>query len=197
MDKGPLKILHHFRTPDTDTGPRTIIHTIVSIRSLINQGPAKPSPSGHQSPHPVSGASDVFFPFIHAAASDPDIEHLPFFANTPEFLKSIYSSYYNRVLYLDFLARAFIPFQHHLFYIVLSLARFNLYRLSYAHLIGTVISPKTRNPFPWHWWLEMVGICVFYYWYTAVLRGIPDWSTRIAYILITNIVPSPLHVQVS
>ena len=130
------------------------------------------------------------------AASDPDIEHLPFFANTPEFLKSIYSSYYGRILPFDLLARALIPFQHYLFYVVLSLARFNLYRLSYAHLISTIISPKRRNSFPWHMWLEIVGLCVFYYWYTAVLRGIPDWSTRIAYVLITNIVPSPLHVQV-
>ena len=129
--------------------------------------------------------------------SDPDIEHLPFFANTPEFLKSIYSSYYGRILPFDRFTRALIPFQHYLFYVILSLARFNLYRLSYAHLISTIVSPKKRNSFPWHWWLEMVGLCVFYYWYTAVLRGIPDWSTRIAYILITNIVPSPLHVQVS
>jgi len=101
------------------------------------------------------------------------------------------------MLPFDRLTRALIPFQHYLFYVILSLARFNLYRLSYAHLIGTIISPKKRNSFPWYWWLEMVGLCVFYYWYTAVLRGIPDWSTRIAYVLITNIVPSPLHVQVS
>ena len=134
---------------------------------------------------------------IHPAASDPDIEHLPFFANTPEFLKSIYSSYYGRTLYLDFLARAVIPLQHYLFYVILSLARFNLYRLSYAHLIGLIVYPKKRNPFPWHFWLELIGLGVFYYWYTGVLRGIPDWSTRIAYVLITNIVPSPLHVQVS
>lgn len=135
--------------------------------------------------------------FTHAAVSDPDIEHLPFFANTPEFLKSIYSSYYGRILPFDTLTRALIPFQHYLFYVILSLARFNLYRLSYAHLIETIIHRKKRNPFPWHWWLEMVGLCVFYYWYTAVLRGIPDWWGRIAYILITNIVPSPLHVQVN
>ena len=141
--------------------------------------------------------SESILLLIHSAGSDPDIEHLPFFANTPEFLKSIYSSYYGRTLPLDFLARAVIPFQHYLFYIILSLARFNLYRLSYAHLISTIISPKRRNSFPWHWWLEIGGLCIFYYWYTAVLGGIPDWSTRIAYVLITNIVPSPLHVQVS
>jgi len=144
----------------------------------------------------VSRVSDLSPLLIYAIVSDPDIEHLPFFANTPEFLKSIYSSYYGRTLPLDFLTRALIPFQHYLFYLVLSLARFNLYRLSYAHLIETIISPKKRNPFPWHWWLEIAGLCVFYYWYTAVLRGIPDWPTRIAYVLITNIVPSPLHVQV-
>jgi hypothetical protein len=164
---------------------------------LISPGDAKlNSSSGHQPPHTVSPASVSSLLLIHTVVSDPDIEHLPFFANTPAFFKSIYSSYYGRTLPFDFLARALIPFQHYLFYVILSLARFNLYRLSYAHLIGTVVSPKKRNPFPWHWWLEVAGLCVFYYWYTALLRGIPDWSTRIAYVLITNIVPSPLHVQV-
>jgi len=180
------------------SNPRIIIHTIVSIASLINPADAKLcSSSGHQPPDSVSAVSGLILFLINIVVSDPDIEHLPFFANTPEFLKSIYSSYYGRTLLLDRLTRILISFQHYLFYVILSLARFNLYRLSYAHLISTIISPKKRNSFPWHWWLEMVGLCVFYYWYTAVLRGIPDWSTRIAYVLITNIVPSPLHVQVS
>ena len=155
------------------------------------------SSSGYQPSNSVSAISGLILLPTDIVFSDPDIEHLPFFANTPEFFKSIYSSYYGRMLPFDRLTRALIPFQHHLFYIILSLARFNLYRLSYAHLISTITSPKKRNSFPWHWWLEMVGLCVFYYWYTAVLRGIPDWSTRIAYVLITNIVPSPLHVQVN
>jgi len=173
------------------------MYTIVSIDLLINnQGPTNVSSSGHQSPHSVSKLSDSFLLPIYAALSDPDIAHLPFFANTPEFLKSIYSSYYGRILHFDLFSRAVIPFQHYLFYVVLALARFNLYLLSYAHLISTITSPRRRNPFPWHWWLEIVGLCVFYYWYTAVVRGIPDWPTRVAYVLITNIVPSPLHVQV-
>ena len=177
---------------------RIIIHTIVSIESLINPCDTKSSSSsGYQPSNTVSAISGLILLPTDTVVSDPDIEHLPFFANTPEFFKSIYSSYYGRMLPFDRLTRALIPFQHHLFYVILSLARFNLYRLSYAHLISTITSPKKRNSFPWHWWLEMVGLCVFYYWYTAVLRGIPDWSTRIAYVLITNIVPSPLHVQVN
>lgn len=196
MDKGLLKN-PLFRTQVLTPGSRIIIHTTVRVNSLVDQGTAKLSSSGYKSPHSVSRGSVLFLPFIELALSDPDIEHLPFFANTPEFLKSIYSSYYGRTLALDFLSRTLIPFQQYLFYIILSLARFNLYRLSYVHLIDTIISPKKRNPFPWYWWLEIVGLCVFYYWYTAVLRGIPNWSARIAYVLITNIVPSPLHVQVS
>jgi len=179
------------------SNPRITIHTIVSADSLINQCYTNLSSSGYQPSHSVSRVFNLFLYFVHVAASDPDIEHLPFFANTPEFFKSLYSSYYDRTLAFDFVTRTLISFQHYLFYVILSLARFNLYRLSYAHLISTIVSPKKRNPFPWHWWLEVVGLCVFYYWYTAVLGGIPNWSTRVAYVLITNIVPSPLHVQVS
>jgi delta8-fatty-acid desaturase len=78
----------------------------------------------------------------------------------------------------------------------MSLARFNLYRLSYVFLAKAAFQPKKARGGRWWWWLEITGLCVFFYWYSSVLAGIPTWGTRICYLLITNIIPSPLHVQV-
>jgi delta8-fatty-acid desaturase len=36
---------------------------------------------------------------------DPDIQHLPFFAVSPQFFTNIYSSYHRRVLAFDVFAR--------------------------------------------------------------------------------------------
>src|SRR6185436_15902053 len=57
---------------------------------------------------------------------DPDIEHLPFFAISHRFLKSLYSTYHNKVMAFDAFAQFFVPYQQYLYYIVLLFGRFNL-----------------------------------------------------------------------
>ena len=128
--------------------------------------------------------------------SDPDIQHLPFFAITPAFFKSLYSSYYRRELAFDGFSRYVISFQHHLFYVIMSFARFNLYRLSYLHLWLTRSEPKKARGGRWWWWLEVMGILCWWSWYGRVLVGTGSWQKALMYLLVSNIVPSPLHVQV-
>jgi len=127
---------------------------------------------------------------------DPDIQHLPFFAISPTFLSSLYSSYYKRIMALDAVAKIFIPFQHKLFYVVMSLARFNLYALSYTFLGKTAFQPRKAVGGRWWWWSEVICIGLFHSWYFAVLRGTGSWSTALTYLLVSNVVPSPLHVQI-
>jgi sphingolipid 8-(E)-desaturase len=128
--------------------------------------------------------------------SDPDIEHLPFFANTPLFASNLFSSYYKRILPFDFASRFLLSIQHKVFYFVMSLARFNLYRLSYTYLAQSAFQPRKARGGRWWWWLEITGIVVFFGWFSSVIKGIPDTSTRILYVLLCNMIPSPLHVQV-
>ncbi|KAG8710095.1 hypothetical protein FRC08_017629, partial [Ceratobasidium sp. 394] len=92
----------------------------------------------------------------------------------------------------DAFSRVFLSVQHKLFYVVMSLARFNLYANSYAFLIKSGLEGR-RGGF---WWMEIVGIVFYWIWYTAVLRGCGNWKTRLGYLLISHIVPSPLHVQI-
>ncbi|PWN45881.1 delta 8-sphingoloid desaturase protein [Ceraceosorus guamensis] len=148
---------------------------------------------------------------------DPDIQHMPFFAISPKFLveKSpssnhvsgsaeaeqtrseevkapygLWSSYYRRVLLFDAPSRFFLRHQHALYYIVMSLGRFNLYANSYGFLAKTA-----RFNDIW-WWAEVSGVGFFWAWFVALLHGCPDWKTRIGYLLISHIATSPLHVQI-
>ncbi|WFD27624.1 sphingolipid 8-(E)-desaturase [Malassezia nana] len=132
---------------------------------------------------------------------DPDIQHMPIFAVSPRFLprrprpkknepQGLWSSYYRRIMPFDAAARFFLRHQHKLYFAIMSVARFNLYALSYSFLLF-----RARRD---RWFaLEVMGLAVF--WTTlihSVLAPMPSWSLRIAYLLVSHIVTSPLHVQI-
>jgi sphingolipid 8-(E)-desaturase len=97
---------------------------------------------------------------------------------------------------VDAAAGFLLKVQHKLYYLVMSLARFNLYANSYGFLMKNAF--KTSRPFSarWTYCLEISFIAIFWVWYTAVLRGCGSWGNIVAFLLISNVVPSPLHVQV-
>jgi sphingolipid 8-(E)-desaturase len=99
-------------------------------------------------------------------------------------------------------ARLFISLQHKLFYVVMSLARFNLYALSYGHLFKRVINEGFRGKRrarggQWAFTAEVTGIVFFWIWFGRVLYGCGSWPKAIMYLLVSHIVTSPLHVQVT
>ena len=80
--------------------------------------------------------------------------------------------------------------RHNLYYIVMSLGRFNLFANSYTFLLFKAKPGFYRN-------LEMTGVVFFWTWFGGgVLRSIPNWGTRLGFVLLCFIVTSPLHVQV-
>lgn len=132
---------------------------------------------------------------------DPDIQHMPIFAISPSLIPSkaypgknepagLWSSYYRRIMPLDAAARFLLPHQHKLYFVIMSVARFNLYALSYSFLLLRARRDK------W-FYIESLGLACFWYWFTVhVLALIPTWSLRIAYLLVSHIITSPLHVQI-
>jgi hypothetical protein len=74
---------------------------------------------------------------------------------------------------------------------VLSLARFNLYANSYTYLLGP--KPKHDN----FWRFELGGVAFFWLYFGLMLENLPNWKMRIAYLLVSHIVTSPVHIQVS
>jgi len=127
---------------------------------------------------------------------DPDIQHLPFFAISPIFLQSLWSSYYKRVMTFDRFAAFFISIQHRMFYIIMAFARFNLYANSYGFLFKKAFDTRRARGGRWSWWLEIVGIVFFWCWFGAVLKGCGSWGKALSYLLVSHAVTSPLHVQI-
>ncbi|KAL0567313.1 hypothetical protein V5O48_014682 [Marasmius crinis-equi] len=132
---------------------------------------------------------------------DPDIEYLPFFAISPTFFSNLYSTFYSRILPFDDTSRILVSIQHKLFYVILALARVNLYRLSYAYLLNAARDRKRKRAGEWAFWLEILGIMGFWYWFGfGVLRGClaaASWKTAVGYVLVSHVTTGPLHVQLA
>lgn len=129
---------------------------------------------------------------------DPDIQHMPFFAISSRFFGSLRSTYYDRGMPFDAAARWFIKHQHYLYYPILLMGRFNLYRLAWSYLLDPKQAPRKGSAW-WHRYLEMTGQVFFWYWYAyrTLYLSIPTWSSRIAFLFISHMVTAPLHVQLT
>lgn len=128
---------------------------------------------------------------------DPDIQHLPVFAVSNRFFSSVKSTYYNCVLKYDIFARYLIPLQHMTYYPILCLGRFNLYALSWGHvLLGK--GPR-HGKAAWFRWYELMGLSFFAYWffYLIVFKSIPTAGQRWMYVLVSHVATMPVHVQIT
>jgi sphingolipid 8-(E)-desaturase len=129
---------------------------------------------------------------------DPDIQLMPFFAVSARLLDSLTSTFYDRVMEYDAFSQFMVQFQHWTYYPILCFGRFNLYFLSWEHLILATGMAKTGITQRFRL-LECVGMVFFWYWfgYLLVYRSIPTWTLRVIYVLISHIVTMPLHVQIT
>ncbi|KAF2241526.1 delta 8-(E)-sphingolipid desaturase [Trematosphaeria pertusa] len=128
---------------------------------------------------------------------DPDIQNVPLFSTSPTYMKSILSSFYNFQFVWDGVADFLIPYQRYTYYPVMALARFNLYALSWAHLM----SPRAAQ-LGAAWWTRPVEIAFMAcYWalfgYGLVWLTLPSWPIRIGFVLISHLATMILHVQIT
>ncbi|RBR17631.1 uncharacterized protein FIESC28_06455 [Fusarium coffeatum] len=139
---------------------------------------------------------NVHHVITNAPEHDPDIEHMPLFAVSHRLLGSLRSTYYERVMSYDAVAKVLLRIQAWTYYPLLALARFNLYRLSWDFLLMGR-GPK-KGPGLAIWWLEIIGQVFFWTWfgYGLVYNMLPDNWTRFYFVMISNITASPLHVQI-
>ncbi|KAL8735523.1 MAG: hypothetical protein Q9166_000691 [cf. Caloplaca sp. 2 TL-2023] len=128
---------------------------------------------------------------------DPDIEHVPLFAISHRFFESLRSTFYDRVMIYDCVARIAVRYQHLLYYPVLMLGRFNLYVLSWEYLLRG-LGPR-KGPAWWHRWFEIAGHVFFWMWfgYGILYRTIPDARSRFIFVMVSHMVTGPLHVQIT
>jgi delta8-fatty-acid desaturase len=91
----------------------------------------------------------------------------------------------------DAFSKFMIAVQHKIYYVVLSLARFNLYANSYGYLAG----PKAKHDNFWR--LEVAGIAWYWFYFGGMLWAQRSWQMRLGFLLVSHIAASPVHVQVS
>ncbi|PKS05139.1 hypothetical protein jhhlp_008506 [Lomentospora prolificans] len=130
---------------------------------------------------------------------DPDIQNVPLFATSPAFFKSLHSSYYDFTFVWDAAANFLVPIQQYTYYPVLAIARFNLYLLSWLHVLSdrSTSLGKSRA-----WWIRPTEITFmacywFIFGYLLLWRALPTWTIRIGFVLVSHIVPMPLHIQIN
>ncbi|KAL4877747.1 fatty acid desaturase-domain-containing protein [Aspergillus karnatakaensis] len=129
--------------------------------------------------------------------NDPDVEYLPFLALSHRFFGSLRSTYYEHLMEYDAVARFAVKFQHYAYYPLMLFGRFNLYRLAWLYLLGGQ-APR-KGPAWWHWYLEITGQFVFWYWYgyLVIYRSIPTNWDRFAFFMVSHMIAAPLHVQLT
>ena len=136
----------------------------------------------------------------NAPEHDPDIQHMPFLAVSHRFLQGLSSTYYDRIMSYDLVARAAIRVQHCSYFFLLLFGRFNLYVLSYTHLLSQLLHPRAsfRGPARWHHRLEILCVLGFWLWfgYGILYLSVPA-SHRLTYLLISHLVTSPVHAQIA
>ena len=133
----------------------------------------------------------------NSAEHDPDIQHMPFFAINHRFFNSLRSTYYDRIMPYDAFAKFTLKHQHWLYYPLLTLGRFNLYRLSWEYIfLGQ--GPR-KGPAWWHRYLEVAGQLFFWYWfgYLTVYNSIPTAWDRFIFVMVSHMITAPVHVQIT
>lgn len=128
---------------------------------------------------------------------DPDNQNVPLFATSPSYFKSVYSSFYNFRFVWDKAADMLVPWQKYTYYPIMCIARFNLYLLSWLHLLSPRASQLGSA-----WWtryLEVAFMACFWaiFGYGLLWRTLPDWPTRVGFVLISHSITMLLHVQIT
>lgn len=127
---------------------------------------------------------------------DPDIQHLPFFAVSTRLFDDVYSTYYEKVLWFDAVAKKMVPIQEFLYYPLLAFGRFNLYRLSWTHLI--LGQGPRHGQAAWFRYFELAGLSFFVYWFFYLVLGSVEggWN-KFLYIMVSHVCTMLVHVQIT
>ncbi|OLY77775.1 Delta(8)-fatty-acid desaturase [Smittium mucronatum] len=122
--------------------------------------------------------------------NDSDIQHLPFFAISPIFYEgNLFSTYYNRQLVFDQFCKAIVVLQDKMYYIIMLFGRFNLYVLSWQHVL---LDSDSMNPV-----IEATCLSLFWVWYGWLLSHLPSKKLMFLHFFVSNAFTAILHIQIT
>ncbi|PHU04956.1 Delta(8)-fatty-acid desaturase [Capsicum chinense] len=118
---------------------------------------------------------------------DPDLQHLPVFAVSPNLFKSLNSMFYGRELTFDSLAKFFVSYQHFTFYPIVCISRVNLF-------VQTLLLLFSKRKVPDRF-LNILGILIFWTWFPLLVSTLPNGTERVLFVLTSFAVTGIQHVQ--
>ncbi|KAJ2713110.1 hypothetical protein H4R19_002417 [Coemansia spiralis] len=121
--------------------------------------------------------------------NDPDIQHLPFIANSTRFFDSPYSTYYGRVMRFGATSRVLVALQDKLYFpIMAAISWVTLYALSWNYLLFSDFAPYR---------LAELGCVVAYAARVGLaLSCLPSWRNVVLFVLVSNTASALLGVQI-
>ncbi|GAB2234303.1 hypothetical protein Droror1_Dr00003550 [Drosera rotundifolia] len=120
---------------------------------------------------------------------DPDIQHVPVFAVSTEFFRSLTSKFYDRKMSFDRVSRFLVSYQHWTFYPVLCFSRIHLWVQSAIMLLSKRDVPDRG--------VEILSVLVFWVWYPLLVSRLPNWGERIAFLVVSFAVVGIQQLQFS
>ena len=166
---------HHQITHDQDTDEK-IGFVVGNILTGISIGWWKRSHNAH---HVVTNSVNC----------DPDIQHLPVFAITDKFFKPVMSAYHDKILSFDKISKFFVSNQHLLYYVIMGVARFNLYVQSFIHVLTRCTGRKRT--------LELITLGIYWTWFLCIVSLVPTLSGKMIFLLVSHFIAGLLHIQIT
>ena len=133
---------------------------------------------------------------------DPDIQHLPIMACSPDIITInkptswwrwydlFYSSFHKKWMGINGLYRTLLSFQHIIFYPLMAIARLNLYIQSFYMLLTNKNNPSNRL-------LEIVSLCLHFIWHSLFVYSYTHDIPSFLYVVgLSHAVAGILHVQI-
>lgn len=128
---------------------------------------------------------------------DPDIQNIPMFSTSATYMKSINSSFYNFRFVWDAACDLLVPYQKWWYYPIMAFARFNLYMLSWLHLV----SPRAAQLGAASWTRPVEILFMACYWYIfgylLCWCTLPNWQVRVGFVVVSHVCTMILHVQIT
>lgn len=112
---------------------------------------------------------------------------MPLFAVSSRFFTSLTSSFYERKMNFDTVARFLVSYQHWTFYPVMCFARLNLFAQSILLLLSNKKVPNRLQ--------EILAVMVFWVWYPLLVSCLPNWGERLMFVVASFAVTGIQHVQ--
>jgi len=129
----------------------------------------------------------------NSVEKDPDIQHLPVMAVTPEILKGVFSTYHKfgfTPVLLDPIAHFVVCNQHNLYYVFMFFGRFNLYAQSFQLLLNFREKVEMR-------WTELAAMVAFWGWFGYLASHMSTTAELIGFVLLSHGVSGLLHIQIT